>query len=90
HLAGDTISGFHLSEDSKSPKNDADADADVIAITGLNPATQGKYLDSLVITGGVLSLSKVGGGQIVFEGLADGHYTDTVLGSDGSILLYIV
>ena len=44
-------------------------------------------------TDGVLSLSKVGGGEIQFVdefGDALVGQTDTVLGADGSILLYIV
>ena len=45
----------------------------------------------LAIVDGVLSLSKVGGGQILFEDLGDGDWhTDTMLGGDGSILIYVV
>ncbi|MGE0719113.1 MAG: Ig-like domain-containing protein, partial [Alphaproteobacteria bacterium] len=78
HLAGDTITGFETGKG-----------GDVIAITGL-AATAGKLLDSLAITGGVLSLGKVGGGTILFDDLAGTLHTDTALGSDGSLLLYIV
>ena len=48
---------------------------------------------SVALVDGVLSLSKVGGGEIKFTDemgdALEGH-TDTVLGADGSILLYIV
>uniref|UniRef100_UPI0035B26383 Ig-like domain-containing protein n=1 Tax=Stella sp. TaxID=2912054 RepID=UPI0035B26383 len=77
-LSGDRFAGF---ETGKS--------GDVIAITGL-AAKYGKLLDSVTIADGVLSLAKVGGGEIAFDGLAGDHVTDTMLGSDGSILLYVV
>ncbi|MGE0718091.1 MAG: hypothetical protein AB7P02_21775, partial [Alphaproteobacteria bacterium] len=89
HLAGDTITGFSV-VDIPDYTTKTDPDADVIAITGLAAATYGKLLDSIVFTDGVLSLGKAGGGTILLEGLEGTHYTDTVLGSDGSILLYIV
>ncbi len=81
HLADDTITYFTTGKD---------PDSDVIAITGL-ASKYGKLLDSLTLVDGVLSLSKVGGGDIQFDGLGDDpHYTDTMLGTDGSILLYII
>ncbi|MGE0716270.1 MAG: Ig-like domain-containing protein [Alphaproteobacteria bacterium] len=78
HLAADTIRSF------ETGKN-----GDVIAVTGL-AVTSGKLLDSLAIVDGVLSLAKVGGGSLFFENLEGIWHTDTVLGSDGSILLYVV
>ncbi len=79
-LSGDTIQGFVTGKD---------VDSDVIVVTGL-PSGQGKYLDSIVLTGNVLSLSKVGGGTIHLDGLTGTMHTDTVLGSDGGILIYVV
>ncbi|MCC7275659.1 MAG: right-handed parallel beta-helix repeat-containing protein, partial [Alphaproteobacteria bacterium] len=83
HLSGDTILGFRTG-------GKGVAEADVIAVTGLS-SSNGKYLDSLVLSGNVLSLSKVGGGTITFEDLSAGtHFTDTVLGATGEILLYVL
>ncbi|MGE0726051.1 MAG: Ig-like domain-containing protein, partial [Alphaproteobacteria bacterium] len=78
HLSGDTVLGFETGKG-----------GDAIVITGL-ASTSGKYLDSLALIDGVLSLTKVGGGTILFDDLAGTHYTDTVLGSDGSVLIYVV
>ncbi|MGE0714359.1 MAG: Ig-like domain-containing protein [Alphaproteobacteria bacterium] len=78
HLSGDIVSGF-----------DTGRAGDVFAITGLSSAN-GKYLDSVAILDGVLSLSKVGGGVVTFEDLEGIRHTDTMLGSDGAILIYIV
>ena len=81
HLSGDTIRGFVTGKSST---------ADVIAITGL-ASNKGKLLDSIVLVDNVLSLSKVGGGTITFENLEPGmHYTDTILGSAGEILVYVI
>ncbi len=77
-LSGDTIAGFETG-----------ASGDAIAITGL-ASKYGKLLDSLVFTDGLLSLSKVGGGELLLEGLEGSRHVDTMLGGDGAILLYIV
>ncbi|BBK31902.1 hemolysin type calcium-binding protein [Stella humosa] len=83
HLTDDTIQGFVVG-----------LAGDLLAISGL-AARNGKLLDSIAITDGVLSLSKVGGGTILFEDLAGApwtgtHWTDTMTGGDGSILIYVM
>ena len=78
HLGGDTIFGF---ETGKA--------GDVLAITGL-AAKHGKLLDSVTVTDGVLSLSKVGGGTVVFADLDGTFVTDTMPGGDGAILVYVM
>ena len=84
-LGGDTLAGWTMGKA-------ASGTSDVLVIAGLQ-AKYGKLLDSVALVDGVLSLSKVGGGEIKFVdefGDALSGHTDTVLGGDGSILLYIV
>jgi Ca2+-binding RTX toxin-like protein len=85
-LGGDTLAGWTTGKA-------ASGTSDVLVITGLQASKYGKLLDSVALVDGVLSLSKVGGGEIKvvdeFGDALSGH-TDTVLGGDGSILLYIV
>lgn len=62
---------------------------DVIAITEL-PSKNGKALDGLAITDGVLSLAKLGGCYILLADLDGIRHIDTVTAADRGIFLYVV
>ncbi|MGE0718455.1 MAG: Ig-like domain-containing protein [Alphaproteobacteria bacterium] len=78
NLSGDTIEGFETGPD-----------GDMLAITGL-AAASARLLDGLAVTDGYLSLARVGGGAVLFEDMSGVHYTDTMLGSDGSVMIYVM
>ncbi|BBK33102.1 hemolysin type calcium-binding protein [Stella humosa] len=87
---GDTVYGtaFHLSHDTIAGF-ETGWSGDLLAVTGL-ASKYAKLLDSIAVTDGVLSLSKVGGGEIRFEDLGGDFLTHTMLGADGAILVYLV
>ncbi|MGE0716333.1 MAG: calcium-binding protein [Alphaproteobacteria bacterium] len=76
-LSGDTVLGFDVGF-----RNDA------LQVLGA-PATLGRFLDNLAVIDGLVNLSKAGGGLVHLDDTISG-FTDTMLGSDGGIFVYVV